>query len=359
MTDSDAFDWLGLLPYLVLLAAGVLIVLGVRNVLRGRAARLAAARRADLAATYSPDTVAAKDTVAAPAPVPAPATAPATVRDAGNGNGPLSGGRFAPLEELGRGGMGVVWRAQDRVLGREVAIKQLLPPAGFAAEARDSMRARLLREARAAARLDHKGAVTVHDVLLDQESVIIVMELVKSAATLHATVADAGPLPPGRVAALGVELLDVLTEAHGLGIIHRDVKPANVLVRQDGSVKLADFGIARLEGDPTLTEAGAVMGTPAYMAPEQIRGHEPGPATDLWGLGVTLFYAVEGQPPFRGPSPTAAMAAVLTDPPAVPERAGPVLGRLLAGLLAKDPVGRPGAEELRAGLRSAFSTTGE
>lgn len=258
-------------------------------------------------------------------------------------------GRFTPLEELGRGGMGVVWRARDSVLGREVAIKQLLPPAGLAPEVRGPMAARMLREARAIAMLDHSSAVTVHDVLVEQDSVLIVMELVR-AATLRQTVERDGPLSPGRVAAIGLEMLDVLCRAHELGIVHRDVKPANVLVRADGSIKLADFGIARVHGDPTLTEAGAVIGTPAYMAPEQIRGRPSTPATDLWGLGATLCYAVEGQPAFDGPGPTAAMAAVLTDEPRTPQRAGEALGRLLIDLLAKDPQDRPTAAQLRAGL---------
>jgi serine/threonine protein kinase len=134
----------------------------------------------------------------------------------------------------------------------------------------------MLREARAAAQLDHRNAVTVYDVLVDQNSVLIVMELVKG-VTLNKKVESEGPLPPARVTAIGLDMLDVLAEAHELGIIHRDVKPANVLVQQDGSIKLADFGIARFQGDPTLTEAGAIIGTPAYMAPEQIRGLESSP----------------------------------------------------------------------------------
>ncbi|MQY05018.1 serine/threonine-protein kinase [Actinomadura macrotermitis] len=257
--------------------------------------------------------------------------------------------RFTLLEELGRGGMGVVWRARDGVLGRQVAIKQLLPPSGAAPGAQEAMRARMLREARAAAQLAHKNAVTVHDVLQDQGSVLIVMELVQ-AVTLGAMVESEGPLPPARVAAMALDLLDVLTAAHELGIVHRDVKPANVLVQSDGSIKLADFGIARFQGEPTLTEAGAIIGTPAYMAPEQIRGLESSPATDVWGLGATLFYAVEGLPAFGGPSPTAAMAAVLTDPPLPPRRAGEPLGPLLMRLLAKDPADRPLAPRLRAEL---------
>lgn len=270
---------------------------------------------------------------------------PATVTMRESGAAILSTDRFTLLEELGRGGMGVVWRARDNVLGRQVAIKQLLPPAGGSPDAQETMRARMLREARAAAQLAHRNAVTVHDVLADQGSVLIVMELVK-ATTLSRMVESEGPLPSARVAALGLDMLDVLTTAHELGIVHRDVKPANVLVQRDGSIKLADFGIARLEGDPTLTEAGAIIGTPAYMAPEQIRGLESTPATDLWGLGVTLFYAVEGLPAFGRPSPTAAMAAVLTEPPRTPRRAGEPLGPLLMSLLTRSPTDRPTAAQL-------------
>ena len=268
----------------------------------------------------------------------------------------LSAGRFTLLEELGRGGMGVVWRARDEVLGRQVAIKQLLPPSGISSGASGALRTRMLREARAAAQLSHQNAVTIHDVLVDEDSVLIVMELVR-AVTLSTTVGTGGPLAPARVAAIGLDLLNVLTEAHDRGIIHRDIKPANILVRHDGSIKLADFGIARFEGDPTLTEAGAIIGTPAYMAPEQIRGLESSPATDLWGLGVTLFYAVEGRSAFGRPSPTAAMAAVLTDPPLTPQRAGSPLGPLLITLLAKDPKDRPTPAHLRSELSRLTSST--
>ena len=327
-----------IIPAAVLVAVFVLWRAAIR---RGQQQRGRAARhpRAGVQSVTAPITVAAQ-------PHSAPSL-PATAREPGAVT--LSAGRFTPLEELGRGGMGVVWRARDTVLGRHVAIKQLLPPTGLSADAKGAMRARMLREARAAAQLDHRNAVTVHDVLVDSDSVLIVMELVK-AVTLAKTVEHEGPLPHARVAAIGLDMLDVLTEAHELGIIHRDVKPANVLVRPDGSIKLADFGIARFQGDPTLTEAGAIIGTPAYMAPEQIRGLESSPAIDLWGLGATLFYAAEGRHAFGGPSPTAVMAAVLTDPPRTPQRAGSPLGQLLISLLAKDPEDRPTTAQLRSGL---------
>lgn len=321
-----------------------------------RAAARRGQRQRSRAAQHHPK--AAAQSVTAPMAVASrPYSAPplsATAQDPGAVT--WSAGRYMPLEELGRGGMGVVWRARDTVLGRQVAIKQLLPPVGLSADTRGTMRARMLREARAAAQLDHRNAVTVHDVLVDQDSVLIVMELVK-AVTLTKMVEREGALPHARVAAIGLEMLDVLTEAHELGIIHRDVKPANVLVRRDGSVKLADFGIARFQGDPTLTEAGAIIGTPAYMAPEQIRGLDSSPVIDLWGLGATLFYAVEGLPAFDGPSPTAVMAAVLADPPRTPERAGSPLGQMLISLLAKDPKDRPTTAQLRSDLSQLTSRT--
>ncbi|WP_307805413.1 serine/threonine-protein kinase [Streptomyces spirodelae] len=295
--------------------------------------------------------VARATTAAASRPHP-PSAPTATLWEPGTAT--LSAGRFTLLEELGRGGMGVVWRARDGVLGRQVAIKQLLPPSGLSSDAGGAVRARMLREARAAAQLTHQNAVTIHDVLVDENSVLIVMELVK-AVTLSATVERDGPLPPARVAAIGLDTLDVLSEAYDLGIVHRDIKPANLLVRTDGSIKLADFGIARFQGDPTLTEAGAIIGTPAYMAPEQIRGLNSSPATDLWGLGATLFYAVEGKPAFGRPSPTAAMAAVLTDPPLTPHRAGPSLSAVLTGLLAKDRKDRPTSSQLRSQLAGIVS----
>lgn len=334
-----------LIPFAVLV---VIFVLWRAAIRRGQQQRSRAAQppRAAGQSVTAPMAVAAQPHSAPP--LPATAHEPGAIT--------LSAGRFTPLEELGRGGMGVVWRARDTVLGRQVAIKQLLPPTGLSADARGRMQARMLREARAAAQLDHRNAVTVHDVLVDSDSVLIVMELVK-AVTLAKTVEREGPLPHARVAAIGLDMLDVLTEAHEFGIIHRDVKPENVLVRRDGSIKLADFGIARFQGDPTLTEAGAIIGTPAYMAPEQIRGLESSPAIDLWGLGATLFYAVEGRPAFGGPSPTAVMAAVLTDPPRNPQRAGSPLGQLLISLLAKDPKDRPTTAQLRSGLSQLTSRT--
>jgi hypothetical protein len=257
-------------------------------------------------------------------------------------------GRYLLRAPLGRGGTGVVWRAHDTVLGRAVAIKEVeLPPALSAAEHR-ALQARVMREARAAARLNHPGAVTLYDVVADQGHAFIVMELVE-APTLADAVEAEGPLAPVRVAELGARLAAVLEAAHRAGIVHRDVKPGNVMVPEDGGVKLADFGIAFLQGDPRLTTTGLVFGSPAYMAPEQASGEPSGPPADLWALGATLFYAVEGAPPFDKGALIPTLAAVVNEDPQPMRRAGP-LAPVVAALLTKDPGARPSAATVRAWL---------
>ena len=256
--------------------------------------------------------------------------------------------RYALRAPLGRGGMGVVWRAQDAVLGREVAVKEVVFPPTMAEEERRPAQARVMREARAAARLNHPGAVTLYDVVQDRGGTFIVMELV-NAPTLADLVRAGGPLPVGRVAEIGAQIASALEAAHQAGIVHRDVKPGNVMVPDKGMAKLADFGIASLQGDPQLTSTGLVIGSPAYMAPEQARGEESGPPVDFWALGATMFYAVEGEPPFDRGTSIATLAAVVNDPPRTPRRAGP-LAPLITALLAKDPGSRPSGPELRAGL---------
>jgi eukaryotic-like serine/threonine-protein kinase len=251
--------------------------------------------------------------------------------------------------------MGVVWRAHDVVLGREVAVKEVVFPPTMAAEERRAAQARVLREARAAARLNHPGAVTLYDVVQDQGGTFIVMELV-GAPTLAELVAAQGPLPPGRVAELGVQLAGALEAAHAAGIVHRDVKPANVMVAAGGGAKLADFGVASLQGDPQLTSTGLVLGSPAYMAPEQARGEQSGPAADFWALGATLFYAVEGVAPFDRGSSVATLAAVVNDPPRAARRAGP-LAEVIGALLDKDPTARPSGPKVRAWLSWLLAVT--
>ena len=256
--------------------------------------------------------------------------------------------RYVLKAPLGGDGMGVVWRAHDRVLGREVAVKEVVLPPTLAEAERRSAQARVLREAPAAAPHNHPGAVTLYDVVQDQGGTFIVMELVQ-APTLAELVAAGGPLPVGRVAEVGAQLAGALEAAHAAGIVHRDVKPVNVMVPERGVVKLANFGVASLAGDPQLSSTGLVVGSPAYMAPEQARGEESGPAADSWGLGATLFYAVEGEPPFARGTSIATLAAVVNDPPRPARRAG-ALTPLISALLAKDPHSRPSATKVRAWL---------
>jgi eukaryotic-like serine/threonine-protein kinase len=265
------------------------------------------------------------------------------------GVGRIVADRYALKRPLGRGGMGVVWHARDLVLDREVAVKEVVLPPMLPDTERRAAQARIMREARAAARLNHPSAVTVYDVVQDQGSTVIVMELVR-APTLAELVRTEGPLPPERVAEIGAQVAGALEAAHRAGIVHRDVTPGNVMVPEGGTAKLADFGIASLQGDPRLTSAGLAIGSPAYMAPEQAKGEPTGPPTDYWGLGATMYYAVEGRAPFDQGSSIATLAAVVTADPRPMRRAGP-LAPLLAALLAKNPARRPPATALRTASR--------
>ncbi|MEV5568763.1 serine/threonine-protein kinase [Spirillospora sp. NPDC052269] len=258
-------------------------------------------------------------------------------------------GRYELLEVLGRGGMGAVWRARDRTLDREVAVKEVDLPPGLAGDQVRRVHERTFREARSAARLDHPGIVTVHDVVEEDGRPWIVMSLVRAPA-LDAHINRQGhPLPPVRVAAIGLDLLDALRHAHAAGVVHRDVKPGNVLVRDDRAV-LTDFGIASIAGDETLTQTGVVVGSPAYLAPEQARHQKATPASDLWSLGATLYAAVEGRPPYTRDDVWGVMAALLADDPDPPRLAGP-LTPVLTGLLQRDPDRRMGADEAERALR--------
>jgi len=244
--------------------------------------------------------------------------------------------------------MGVVWLAQDRLLGREVAVKEVTFPETLPEDERESLRARVLREARAAARLNHPGVITIYDVLSEQGRAFIVMELI-TAPSLDELVARQGPLSPEHVARIGLQIASALEAAHRAGVVHRDVKPANVMVAEDGGVWLGDFGVAHLQGDPKLTASGIIVGSPWYMAPEQASDGEIGPATDLWGLGATMYYAVEGEAPFERGGTLATLSAVVNEPPRPPERAG-ALQPVLESLLAKDPAARPGLRQTRIRL---------
>src|SRR5690349_17833088 len=255
--------------------------------------------------------------------------------------------RYLLQEQVGRGGMGVVWRAEDTVLSREVAVKEVHLQTGLPQDEREALHERVHREARAAAKLNHSGAVTVYDVAEDGGQAYIVMELV-DAPTLADIVAGNGPLPAPEVARIGLAVLDVLVAAHASGIVHRDLKPGNVLVAGD-SVKLMDFGIAQIKDDPRLTSTGVVLGSPSYLSPEQARGEQVTAGTDLWGLGATLFYAVCGRPPFDRGEPIATLTAVAHEELAVDECAG-AMAPVLQAMLAKDPVQRPGVADLRSAL---------
>src|SRR3954470_6815060 len=260
--------------------------------------------------------------------------------------------RYRLIAPLGQGGMGRVWRATDVVLHRDVAIKELVPPPGLTAGERQEMRERSLREARAIARLNNVNVVRVFDVLRTDADPWIVMEYVAS-RSLHDTLASDGPFTPVRAAEIGLGVLGALRAAHRAGVVHRDVKPGNVLIGADGRVVLTDFGLATVPGDPNVTRTGLVLGSPAYIAPERARDGTAGPAADLWSLGATLYAAVEGSSPFARPSAIATLAALATENPPPARNAGP-LKPVLNGLLRKDPAHRINAEEAeRLLLRAA------
>ncbi|SNQ46846.1 Serine/threonine protein kinase [Frankia canadensis] len=249
---------------------------------------------------------------------------------------------------IGRGGAGVVWRGEDELLQRPVAIKEILVPMAGAQNERDAIRARVLREARALARLHSPAIVSVYDVVEEHQRHWIVMELV-DADSLGDVIRNHGPLPFDQVAAIGLALTDALAAAHSAGVLHRDVKPGNVLLGRDGRVRLTDFGIAATEGDVTLTGTGALVGSPAYIAPERVRGSSGSPASDLWGLGATLYSAVEGQPPFEGPETYAVLTAVVEGRRRAFRLAGP-LRNLLSDLMDRPAEERPDVTEIRRRL---------
>ncbi|MFI5551688.1 serine/threonine-protein kinase [Streptomyces sp. NPDC051738] len=260
-----------------------------------------------------------------------------------NAPGDLVDGRFELVERLGSGGMGTVWRARDTVLHREVALKAVRSDADTVGV----MRERVMREARALARLSHPHVVTVHQIVDAEPHPWIVMELVPGVSLQQRL--DEGPLSPAEAARIGRQVLAALRAAHAAGIHHRDVKPANILLRTDGSAVLTDFGIAALQGTTGLTATGELVGSPEYMAPERIRGHEDDPAADLWSLGVVLYVCAEGISPLRRPTTLATLAAVLDDPLPPPTRSGP-LTPVLDALLVRDPAARPDAARLDAML---------
>ncbi|WP_424918429.1 serine/threonine-protein kinase [Streptomyces sp. wa1064] len=276
-------------------------------------------------------------------------------------SGRVIDGRFTLVERLGSGGMGMVWRARDEALHRDVALKEVRPPdpalAEYDPEGARTLRARVLREARALARVDHPNVVTVHHIVDPGEDGYpwIVMELV-AGSSLHDRLA-AGPMEPAEAAELGRGILSALRAAHASGIQHRDVKPANVLLRADGRPVLTDFGIAAIRESTSLTMTGALIGSPDYIAPERIRGTEGDPSSDLWSLGMMLYVAVEGRHPLRRATTLATLAAVLDEEIPPPVRAGS-LTPVLNALLTRDIPARPDAEALDRLLAEAARTGG-
>ncbi|GAA3398470.1 serine/threonine-protein kinase [Streptomyces roseoviridis] len=255
-------------------------------------------------------------------------------------------GRYRVVRQLGRGGMGIVWRAVDEVLGREVAVKELRTYNDASGPELDDLRLRMQREARAAARVRHPGVVAVHDVTEHQGRPVIVMELVDG-PSLDGVLGERGTLPPREAARIGAAVLEALAAAHDVGVLHRDVKPGNVLLDRSGRIVLTDFGIAAMDdpGDGSathLTRSGEIVGSLDYLAPERAQGQQPGPASDVWALGATLYAAVEGASPFRRTSTWSTLNAIVVEPLPEPRNAGP-LTEALRQLLHKDPAQRPDA----------------
>ncbi|MFE2374800.1 serine/threonine-protein kinase [Streptomyces sp. NPDC059398] len=261
-------------------------------------------------------------------------------------------GRYRLGELIGRGGMGKVWRAHDEVLHRTVAVKELTAGLYVSEADRAVLHARTQKEARAAARINHPGVVTVHDVIEFDDRPWIVMEYIDG-PSLADVVKESGALAPREAARVGLHVLGALRAAHAAGVLHRDVKPGNVLLAHDSRVLITDFGIAAIEGDSEITRTGEIVGSIDYLAPERVYGEEPGPASDLWSLGATLFTAVEERSPFRRTSPISTLQAVVNDEPPKLTRAGP-LTPVITGLLRKDPAERPGPAEAERMLLDAM-----
>jgi serine/threonine protein kinase len=255
----------------------------------------------------------------------------------------LLAGRYRLLAVIGRGGMGAVWRARDELLNRDVAVKEIVWPAQLDAEEREMARRRAVREAQMAARVRHPNVVGVYDIIEEGDRPSIVMELVPF-RSLGDAVAEDGPMTPAEAARVGLSVLSALRAVHEVGVVHRDVKPANILLGPDGRVVLADFGIAKAADSPALTISGVLLGSPSYLAPERARGGRAGAAADMWALGASLFAAVEGHPPFERDGVLASLTAVVADELEPSPHAGP-LWPVIEGLLLKDPAARLDAAE--------------
>ncbi|MCO1582520.1 serine/threonine protein kinase [Crossiella sp. SN42] len=250
--------------------------------------------------------------------------------------------------ELGRGGMSVVWHGFDTVLEREVAVKELRTPPDWSAATAAAQHERIRREATSAARIDHPNVVRVHDLVSADGRPWIIMEQIPS-RSLQQVVDEDGPLPPVVVARIGLAVVEALDNAHHRGILHRDVKPANILLADDGQIFLTDFGVARLTEAETAATTGALHGSPGYLAPERLKGQLPRPASDFWSLGATLYTAVEGRSPYARETAAATLTATITAESPPLSRAG-ALAPVVSALLRRNPVDRPGPDQLREQL---------
>lgn len=261
--------------------------------------------------------------------------------------------RYRLLRELGRGGMGVVWEGYDTLLNRQIAVKEVLLPAGLSALERERHLLRTTREARTAAKLNHPSVVAIYDVVEEDTRPWIIMELVR-APSLEEVVATQGALPVRQAADVGRQVLSALRAAHEAGILHRDVKPSNILLTDDGRAVLTDFGIATAEGESSLTSTGMVTGSPSFLAPERVRALDFGPPSDLWSLGATLYAALLGRSPFDRGDAMATLSALLSEEPDY-RRIPPALHPVLQGLLEKEPLRRVNAEQADAMLAAVAS----
>ncbi|MEV0601851.1 serine/threonine-protein kinase [Streptomyces sp. NPDC050315] len=269
--------------------------------------------------------------------------------------GRLLGGRYRVTGPLGRGGMGVVCRAVDEVLGREVAVKVLRAFTDASTAELADLRTRMQREARAAARIRHAGVVTVHDVIDEDGRPVIIMELIEG-SSLDDLMRQRGTLDPREAAGIGAQVMDALDAAHQAGVLHRDIKPGNILLDRAGRVVITDFGIASIQApdDGTrthLTRSGQLVGSLDYLPPERAQDLAPGPASDIWSLGMTLYAVVEGAAPFRRTSVWSTLTAIVSEPLPEPRRAG-ALAPVLHALMTKDPAARPSAAEARDMLQA-------
>ncbi|MGQ4599886.1 protein kinase domain-containing protein [Nocardia sp. R6R-6] len=270
--------------------------------------------------------------------------------------GQLIAEHYRLVERIGSGGTGVVWRAIDERLQRSVAVKQIHIQPSLPEAERDVVRQRAIREARNAARFQHPNAIVVFDITEHEGDPCLVMEYLKS-KSLAAVIGAQGTLPLTQVARIGEQVASALIAAHQAGIVHRDVKPGNILLDDHGTVKITDFGISRATGDVTLTETGLICGTAAYLAPEMARGADPTPASDVFALGATLFHALEGQPPYgAGSNPLAVLYAAANGQLSEPHNAGPATDFLL-DLLSPQPAQRPSMRVARQQL-AAFADGG-